>query len=99
MAVPAYPKKKKKSIRAQIRRYWWLAPVLAGVFALAWLAAGPRILGPRVLSRAGGAPMKGYINSYQTVQQEYLRFHGKQLRSPEVQKLFGLANEHIARED
>jgi hypothetical protein len=98
MAVPVYSKKKKKSFRAQVRRYWWLAPVLAGVVLLGWLAMGPRILGPRVLSRAT-APIKGYIGSFATVQQEYLRFHGKQLRNPQVEKLFGLANDHIAHQD
>ena len=99
MAVSAYRrKKKKKSIRSRVRKYWWLAPVLAGAVSIGWLATGPRFWGPRVLSKAG-APMKGYIGSLDTLKQEYLHFHGKPLKNPAVERLFGLANQRIALQD
>jgi tetratricopeptide (TPR) repeat protein len=99
MAVPAYSKKKKKkSLRSQVRKYWWLAPVLGGVVTLGWLATGPRWWGPRVLSKSG-APIKGYIGNIDTVKQEYLHFHGKPLKNPAVERLFQLANQRIALQD
>jgi len=99
MAVSAYRRKKrKKSIRSRVRKYWWLAPVLGGAVAIGWLATGPRFWGPRVLSKAG-APMKGYIGSLDTLKQEYLHFHGKPLKNPAVERLFGLANQRIALQD
>ena len=99
MAVSAYRrKKKKKSIRSRVRKYWWLAPVLAGAVSIGWLATGPRFWGPRVLSKAG-APMNGYIGSLDTLKQEYLHFHGKPLKNPAVERLFGLANQRIALQD
>src|SRR5438034_164607 len=83
MPVPAYSKKKKKtSARLLIRRYWWLAPALGAVILLAYLATGPRWFGPRVLARTG-APIKGYISDLDTLHADYLRYIGKQLRSPQ----------------
>jgi len=99
MAVSAQPRrKKKKSARSIVRRYWWLAPVLAGVLLLGWLATGPRWWGPRVLPTAG-SPLKGYIGSVQTLQEEYLHFHGKRLKNPQLEKRFQMAGERMERQD
>jgi tetratricopeptide (TPR) repeat protein len=99
MPVSTRPKKKKpNSTRTLVRKYWLLAPVLAGLGLLAWLATGPRWWGPRVLSHSS-APIKGYIGTLQTVQQEYLRFHGKPLKNPAVERLFQLANQRIGLQD
>ena len=99
MAVSAYgSKKKKKSSRTLVRRYWWLAPVVAGVVFLGYLATGPRLFGPRVLTRTG-APIKGYISEVNTLKEEYLRFHGKQLRNPQVEQRFQLVNDKITAQD
>jgi hypothetical protein len=99
MAVSGYgSKKKKKSARTLVRRYWWLAPVIVGVGLIAYLATGPRIFGPRVLTRTG-APIRGYISDVTTLKEEYVRFHGKQLRSPQVEQRFLLVNDKVAAQD
>jgi hypothetical protein len=99
MAVSAYgKKKKKKSSRTLVRQYWWLAPVVGGLALLGYLATGPRWFGPRVLSRTG-APIKGYVSDVDMLRQEYLRFHGKQLHNPQVERRFEMVNDKIAVQD
>src|SRR5262245_59798613 len=99
MAVPAYSKKKKTSARSRVRKYWWLAPVLVGVSLLGWLATGPRIWGPRVLPRAGGKPIKGYVYDVQTLKQEYQRFNGKELRNAQLEHRFQTASDRVGAQD
>jgi tetratricopeptide (TPR) repeat protein len=99
MPVSSYGnKKKKKGTRARLRKYWWLAPVLGGVAILGWLATGPRIFGPRVLSRTG-APIKGYVSDIQTLRDEYKQWHGKKLDNPQLEQRFQMVNDKIALQD
>ncbi|HKA00357.1 MAG TPA: hypothetical protein VKE70_27790 [Candidatus Solibacter sp.] len=81
-----------------MRQYWWLGPTVAGVALLAYLATGPRWFGPRVLTRTG-APIKGYISDFETLKQEYIRFHGKRPPSSNVENRFKLVNDKIALQD
>jgi hypothetical protein len=100
MAFPARGNRKKRKMRSAIRRYWWLAPVLCGIGALFWLATGPRWFGPRVLTASGAPPIKGYIYTIDTVQQEYLHFHGRRMKNPEeVERLFKMANQQVGQQD
>jgi hypothetical protein len=102
MPVPVYPKNApkriKKSARSRIRRYWWLVPVLASVILLAWLATGPRMFGPRVLSKTR-EPVKGYVSDVPVLLQEYKRFHGKEMKNPQLEHRFQMAAERVAHED
>jgi hypothetical protein len=99
MPVPAHGKaKKKNSARTLTRKYWWLAPVALGLICLGYLATGPRWFGPRVLARTG-APIKGYVSDIDMLRQEYLRFHGKPLRSPEIEQRFEMVNEKVKHQD
>jgi hypothetical protein len=99
MPVSAHgKKKKKKGTRTLVRKYWWLAPVLGGLALLVWLATGPRIFGPRVLSRAG-APIKGYVTDIQVLRDEYKQYHGKQLVNQQLEQRFQLVNDKIALQD
>src|SRR4051794_6758495 len=99
MPVSAFgKKKKKKSTRTLVRKYWWLAPLCASLAVLLYLATGPRIFGPRVLSRTG-APIKGYVSDIDTLRKEYLQYHGKRLDNPQLEQRFRLVNDKIALQD
>jgi len=98
MPRPLPVKRKRTSGRNIIRRYWWLPPAVAGVVLIVWMATGPRWWGPRVLPRTA-EPIKGYIASVETLQEEYLRFHGKRLKNPQLEKRFETASQRMAQQD
>ena len=97
MAAPTAKKKKKKTL-PMVRRYWWVAPVLAGVLVIGWIATGPRWTRARI-NTPGGPPIAGYLTSQQDMRQEYAHYYGKQLSNPEVERGFELANQRVTAKD
>jgi hypothetical protein len=92
-ALPVRRKKVRKN-RSKFRKYWWLAPVLAGVLMLAWIATGPRWSRARLTTPAG-KPVEGYVASTLTLTQEYARFYGKPLNDAGVERDFEQANQFV----
>jgi hypothetical protein len=75
--------------------YGWLVPavvILAG--GIMWLVMWRA---PRRNARAPSLP--GYIGNLATVEREYARFHGKELKNPEVAQQFEQAAQEVVRHD
>jgi hypothetical protein len=98
MPGPRYSISERERPRHPVRKYWWLAPVLAAVSLIGWLATGPRWFGPRVLPRAT-APIQGYLGAAQTLEEEYLKFQGKRLRDDDLVRRFQSATERMSHQD
>jgi hypothetical protein len=98
MPAPEYIRIHEQRHRPFLRKYWWLAPVLACVVLLGWMATGPRWFGPRVLPRAA-APIQGYLPSSHTLDEEYLKFHGKPLHDADLVRQFETASERMSHQD
>jgi hypothetical protein len=71
-----------------------LAPVLAGVFMLAWIATGPRWSRAR-LTTPVGKPVEGYVASTETLKQEFERFYRKPLNDAGVERNFEQASQFV----
>jgi tetratricopeptide (TPR) repeat protein len=82
-----------------MRKYWWLALVLAGVALLAWTVTGPEWSRPRTGKASDMAPLPGYIMNFETVTQEYLRYNGKPLKDDAMAAQFNLAAQDMAKRD
>ena len=98
MDAPLVKRKKRKQNRSLVRQYWWLAPVLACVGMIGWLATGPRWsrtpIGPST-----GRMMPGYIAGAQNMTKEYQRFYGKPLGNAEVEHAFEQADLRVRARD
>src|SRR5712692_8113880 len=90
---------KTKHPVSRLRRYWWLLPVLAGVALLGWTVTGPEWSRPRNGKTSDMAPLPGYVMSYATVTQEYLRFHGKPLKDDALAAQFLQATQDMGKRD
>jgi len=95
MAAPGSPLvKKKKRTHSPWTRYWWVAGVAAAAaVGGAWYEFPQR---PR---EARMELLPGYVPSAGTVQQEYAKFYGKLLNSPEVEQQFQNATQFSGRRD
>jgi hypothetical protein len=91
-------RKKKKKKRSPIKRYWWVAPVLAGAGFIAYVASGPEWSRPH-LAAPKEHLIEGYV--YETTQfnDEYLRFYGKPLNNQDVEHNFELAAKKVRARD
>ena len=95
MAAPSYRSRKRRQ-RSIARQYWWLAPLLAGVTMILWIATGPRWSRAR---NGSPKPLVGYISGTPAVSQEYLRFYGKPLNNADIESLCNRASERVAAKD
>src|SRR5882724_556467 len=89
----------KKQPASKIRKYWWLVPVTAALGLLAWTVTGPEWSRPRTGNASDMKPLPGYVMSYATVTQEYLRFNGKPLNDEALAAQFNQAAQLMAKRD
>ena len=92
MSAPSVRRKKIRKTRSPLRKYWWVAPVLAGMAMIGWIATGPRWSRPRIATPVD-KPMKGYVASTPTLTQEYAHFYGKPLNDAGIERSFEQANQ------
>jgi hypothetical protein len=76
-----------------------MAPVAALLALLAWTVTGPEWSRPRTGKTTDMAPLPGYVLSYATVSQEYLRFTGKALKDDALAAQFAAATQHMSKHD
>jgi hypothetical protein len=98
MPPPQVTRKKKKKNVSVLRKYWWLAPVLAGVGMIAWLATGPE-WSRRRISPPAGRMMPGYLANARDMTLEYQRFYGRPLNDSLVEEAFEQSNERVRAKD
>jgi hypothetical protein len=91
-------RKKKKKGRSPIQKYWWLAPVLAVVGMILYVASGPKWSRARI-ETPKGPPVTGYLTDSKVLALEYKRFYGKALNDAEVEKGFEMAAQSVAAKD
>jgi hypothetical protein len=84
---------------SKARRYWWLAPVIAIVLLIAWVATGPEWSKPRHGTTTTRGLPAGYVSSFATVDTEFVRYNGKQLQDNELAGQFEQASRHMADHD
>lgn len=97
--IPAPVRRKKKNKGpSPIRKYWWLAPTLAVVGMIFYIATGPKWSRARIQTPTG-RPITGYVADTPAMVKEYVRFYGKPLNNAEVENGFDMANKSVADKD
>jgi hypothetical protein len=84
---------------SNVRRYWWLAPVLVLVAFVLWLATGPEWSRPRTGKTTDLTLPPGYVTSFATVVEEYHRFYGKPLQDKELSGRFESGTRYMTQHD
>jgi tetratricopeptide (TPR) repeat protein len=99
MAEPELNRKRKKKKQSPVWKYWWLAPMFAGLAIVIWVATGPRWSRAGISSSSEQKPLSGYLGSFSSLEREYAHYQGKPLDNPEVKRDFELAAKRIAAQD